>query len=65
MAKSYLEEVEDAQERNRHMEIALDESLKLQSHYAELLNMYDGGKRRGFKTVGEWIDRLKVTGTIK
>lgn len=65
MAKSYLEEVEADQERNRHLKIALEESLELQSHYAELLNMYDGGLRRGFKTIDEWIDRLKVTGTIK
>lgn len=26
---------------------ALKESLSLQSHYATLLNEYDGGKRRG------------------
>lgn len=65
MAKSYLEEVEADQERNRHLKIALEESLKLQSHYAKLLNAYDGGLRRGFKTIDEWIDRLKITGTIK
>ena len=65
MAGSYLEETEWAIERLGHLKIALNESLKLQSHYAELLNMYDGGKRIGFKTIDEWIDRLKVTGTIK
>ena len=65
MAKSYLEEVEEHITRNMQTIIALQESLKLQSHYAELLNMYDGGKRIGFKTIDEWIDRLKVTGTIK
>jgi hypothetical protein len=38
---------------------ALYESLRLQSHYAELLNMYDGGERRQFSTVDEWITRLR------
>ncbi len=38
---------------------ALGESLKLQSHYAELLNMFDGGKRKGFASVGEWLEALK------
>ena len=52
-------------EREKELELALKESLKLQSHYANLLNMYDGGKRRGFLTVDSWIERLKETGTIK
>jgi hypothetical protein len=51
--------------REEELEIALAESLKLQSHYAELLNIYDGGLRRGFETTGAWIARLKETGTIK
>lgn len=38
---------------------ALEESLKLQSHYASLLNMYDGGKRIEFKSVDEFMNRLK------
>lgn len=38
---------------------ALEESVKLQSHYAELLNMYDGGARRVFKNATEWLDRLE------
>jgi len=41
------------------LEYALEESVKLQSHYAELLNMYDGGKRLVFKDVNEWIVRLR------
>lgn len=40
---------------------ALEESVKLQSHYAELLNMYDGGQRRQFATAKAWIDRLAET----
>ncbi|MGD0278086.1 MAG: hypothetical protein ABSC11_02140 [Smithella sp.] len=46
-------------QRIETLEIALSESLKLQSHYAELLNMHDGGKRIGFKTIEEWINRLE------
>jgi len=38
---------------------ALAESLKLQSHYAALLNQYDGGERRQFSGVGAWLDRLE------
>jgi hypothetical protein len=37
---------------------ALSESLKLQSHYAKLLNMHDGGKRIGFDSVEAWLERL-------
>lgn len=40
------------------LESALEESVKLQSHYAELLNMYDGGKRMTF-TATSWLARLK------
>ena len=36
---------------------ALAESVKLQSHYAKLLNMYDGGQRSTF-TAEEWLDRV-------
>ena len=45
--------------------IALEKSVELQSHYAKLLNMYDGGKRIGFKNAYEWITRLRKTGTLK
>jgi len=45
--------------------LALNESLKLQAHYAELLNMHDGGQRRLFKTIDDWLSRLIETGTIK
>lgn len=36
---------------------ALEESVKLQSHYATLLNQYDGGERMTF-TVDSWLQRL-------
>jgi hypothetical protein len=53
------------QERDRQMERALaaekalDESVKLQSHYATLLNDYDGGKRMTFADGKAWLERLQ------
>lgn len=38
---------------------ALEESVKLQSHYAELLNMYDNGNRLKFEDANEWVSRLR------
>ncbi len=49
---------------NQELRIALEESVKLQSHYAKLLNMYDGGQRISFATADEWITRLQETGTL-
>lgn len=43
---------------------ALEESLKLQAQYAELLNTYDGGTRIIFSDVPSWFDRLRKTGTL-
>ena len=37
----------------------LDESVRLQSHYASLLNMHDGGERIVFKSAKEWADRIE------
>ena len=37
---------------------ALKELVKLQSHHANLLNDYDGGKRTCFRSAQEWLDRL-------
>jgi len=41
------------------IEEALEKSVVLQSHYADLLNMHDGGERIIFKSVEEWMNRLK------
>lgn len=41
---------------------ALEASVKLQSHYADLLNMHDSGQRMTFATADDWIARLKVLG---
>jgi hypothetical protein len=43
---------------------ALEESIKLQSHYAGILNMYDGGERLQFKDVFEWIQRLRTNNIL-
>ncbi len=39
---------------------ALQESLKLQAHYARLLNDYDGGHRKIFDSVDAWLRRLRA-----
>lgn len=39
--------------------VALAESVKLQSHYASLLNMHDGGQRKGFANAEAWLARLR------
>lgn len=46
------------------LRIALRESVKLQSHYAKLLNQWDGGHRIIFKNSDAWISRLRETETI-
>lgn len=46
------------------LKIALEESVKLQTHYAQMLNNYDGGVRLGFASADDWIARLRQTGTL-
>ncbi len=43
------------------LRVALEESIKLQAHYAKLLNMWDGGHRLIFPTADSWIARLRAT----
>lgn len=38
---------------------ALAESVKLQAHYATLLNQWDGGKRIVFPDAEAWLARLR------
>lgn len=40
---------------------ALWKSVHLQSHYAALLNDYDGGERMQFSSASDWIVRLRET----
>jgi hypothetical protein len=37
----------------------LEELVKLQAHYARLLNQYDMGNRTSFTSAGEWLARLR------
>jgi hypothetical protein len=41
------------------LRLALEESVKLQSHYAVLLNIHEGGNRMTFESADAWICRLK------
>lgn len=41
------------------LNFALMGSVKLQGQYAELLNMWDGGRRRVFKYNDEWIAHVE------
>lgn len=50
--------------REEELRQALHESLRLQSHYAELLNAIDGGMRMPFYTVEAWIARLREIGRL-
>ena len=50
--------------RLKKLENALTKSVELQSHYASLLNDYDGGKRLTFANSEEWIERLEVVESI-
>src|ERR1039458_4384560 len=54
----------DSADSGHELMLALIESVKLQSHYAELLNRHDAGKRATFSCPAEWIERLKQCGTI-
>lgn len=45
-------------QRLRH---GLDESVKLQSHYAGLLDAYDGGHRIQFADAEDWLRRLAMS----
>jgi hypothetical protein len=44
--------------------LALAASVALQSHYAGLLNMYDGGTRRQYSSPGAYIQHLIDVGLI-
>lgn len=50
-----------AEQVRREEREALEESVKLQSHYAACLNQYDGGQRILFKDAEEWKRRLAMS----
>ena len=41
------------------LHLALEALVQLQAHYAMLLNMHDGGARRGFTSAEEWVARMR------
>ena len=43
------------------LEEALEDSIKLQGHYAKLLNQYDGGRRHVFTDAADWLRRRAET----
>ena len=47
-----------ASERADKIKLALEKSVELQSHYAKLLNMHDGGERLSFANGDAWMIRL-------
>ncbi len=57
--KTMTELEEELNLRCHLLENALRESLKLQTHYAMLLNSWDQGQRMSFNTIQEWLDRLE------
>lgn len=50
---------------NEQLRFALEQSVKLQSHYAHILNMYDSGNRKMFRDANEWIERLKDVSDLR
>lgn len=61
---TWKEAYEALAEQAGEVNIALVESVRLQSHYASILNGWDGGERRTFSCIAEWVERLRETGTI-
>jgi hypothetical protein len=57
------------EERLDVLATALEESVRMQSHYAVLLNDYEafvhGARRLQFASADAWIARLRETGTLK
>jgi hypothetical protein len=46
-------------EEMERLRAALERSVQLQSHYAKLLNEYDGGNRMQFDDADQWLARLE------
>jgi len=54
-----LAEIAEVFKAVARLQYGLNESVKLQSHYAELLNMYDHGERIQFDTSEDWLQRIE------
>ena len=55
-----LADLRAAEADNDRLRDALEQSVRLQAHYAELLNMDDGGKRILFANADAWLARLEA-----
>lgn len=53
-------EIERLRGQNEQVWKALTESVKLQTHYAGILNQYDGGVRIQFFSTEAWLERLRA-----
>ena len=53
-----LKEIEALRSDLAVLRAALEESVRLQSQYARLLNDYDGDARMTFDDAGAWMERL-------
>ena len=60
-AKPSPSALSDGGEKWTHAELyaGLEAIVKLQAHYADLLNMHDGGERIPFKSADEWLIRRR------
>ncbi len=58
-ADALARELRAAASRLREIGAALEKSVKLQSHYAFLLNAHDGGRRLHFPDAEAWLARLR------
>ncbi len=59
--RGLVEIIEHLRMENERYRAALDASVSLQSHYAMLLNGWDGGERMQFASSDDWINRLTET----
>ena len=59
LRREWSERAQKAEEGLAYVNKCLDKSVELQSHYARLLNEYDGGKRMTFRNGDAWMIRLR------
>jgi hypothetical protein len=58
--RDQADHIEHLESQLEQLQAALEKSVKLQSHYAELLNVYDGGRRLQFADAQAWLERLSL-----
>jgi len=63
--RAMSDDTRDRQNELFQLRAALEASVKLQSHYAGLLNQYDGGQRLQFSSSEEWLERLAALAQIQ